>query len=655
MKIKNNKFIKKPLLLFLGIINLSYADSFINNTYNNHGTVGLINMPSARFYNEEVHGITIYDGTPDQKITLTASPYNWLEASFFYTRIQDKPYCELNYEFCEQSAKDKGFNIKFRLKEEGILPAVAIGVYDIAGTGYYSSEYIVGSYGINNLDLHFGLGWGLLNGSDNQFKNPLGSLNDQFYSRPTGGSGYGGQFQPERYFSDKTVSPFYGLSYAIGEKILLQFEYDSTEAPGNIGYEIPNEDYSYGVEYKISDSFTIGLSNERGNFTSLRFVYKNDPKRSIKKYEYKEAETDENDNKYVKLIKNLEENNIGVNKITETSRSIGLELTQFFHSDIKLVEEIIRQSSANAGIQKDIKKDIKIADLDSVVEIDDEFLSNAKTIYERNRQSGVNTFTRGTFRPFLASREEFFKGAFVIENDTEFIIRDNFFFNTNLKYSVADNFDDLRYPPVNKFPAQVRSDIKKYLNNFDNGILIGRAQFDYHITPKNNHHIMVTAGILEDMFSGVGVEYLYHKQNSNYSFGIEVFDVYKRDYEWGFGLLDYKNTMATSTLYYRNYGTIPFDMRITAGEYLAGDVGSTIEFSRTYSNGVRYGVFATFTDVTFEQFGEGSFDKGIFFNIPIYGNFINYTWKPLTKDPGATLSRRTTLQNLLVRLRPIDW
>lgn len=654
MKIKNNKFIKKPLLLFLGIINLSFADSFINNTYNNHGTVGLINMPSARFYNEEVHGITIYDGTPDQKITLTASPYNWLEASFFYTRIQDKPYCELNYEFCEQSAKDKGFNIKLRLKEEGILPAVAIGIYDIAGTGYYSSEYIVGSYGINNLDLHFGLGWGLLNGSDNQFKNPLGSLNDQFFSRPTGGSGYGGQFQPERYFSDKTVSPFYGLSYAIGEKILLQFEYDSTSAPGNIGYEIPNEDYSYGMEYKISDSFTIGLSNERGNYTSLRFVYKNDPKRSIKKYEYKEAKTNENDNKYVKLIKNLEENNIGVNKITETSRSLGLELTQFFHSDIKLVEQIIKEASRDAGIQKEVKKDIKIADLDSVVEIDDVFKRNAKTIYERDPQQGINTFTRATFRPFVASREEFFKGAFVLENDTEFVLRDNLFFNTNLKYSLADNFDDLSYPPVNTYPAQVRSDIKKYLRNYDRGILIGRAQLDYHITPKKNHHVMISGGILEDMFSGVGVEYLYHKQNTNYSVGLEVFDVYKRDYDWGLGLLDYKNTMATATLYYRNYGSIPFDMRLTAGEYLAGDVGSTIEFSRSYTNGVRFGVFATFTDVSREQFGEGSFDKGIFFNIPIYGNFINYTWKPLTKDPGATLARRTTLQGLLVRLRPIN-
>ena len=130
--------------------------------------------------------------------------------------------------------------------------------------------------------------------------------------------------------------------------------------------------------------------------------------------------------------------------------------------------------------------------------------------------------------------------------------------------------------------------------------------------------------------------------------------VYKRDYSWRFGLLDYENTLATANFYYRNFGTIPFDMRVSAGEYLAGDVGFTLELSRSFYNGVQFGAFATFTDVTTEQFGEGSFDKGIFFNIPIYGNMINYTWRPLTKDPGATLNRRHTLHSLLVRLKPIN-
>ena len=57
------------------------------------------------------------------------------------------------------------------------------------------------------------------------------------------------------------------------------------------------------------------------------------------------------------------------------------------------------------------------------------------------------------------------------------------FFNTNLKYSLADNFDDLIFPPEDTFPAQVRSDVKQYLKNINEGILIGRAEIDYYITP----------------------------------------------------------------------------------------------------------------------------------------------------------------------------
>ena len=163
---------------------------------------------------------------------------------------------------------------------------------------------------------------------------------------------------------------------------------------------------------------------------------------------------------------------------------------------------------------------------------------------------------------------------------------------------------------------------------------------------------MLTAGILEDMFMGYGFEYLYLKEESNYGIGFEVFDVQKRDHMMKFGTLDYKNTVSSINYYYRNTNIIPFDLKISTGEYLAGDKGTTFEMSRKYLNGMEFGVFASFTDVTSEQFGEGTFDKGIFFNIPVYGNFINYTWRPLTKDPGAKLNRKHTLHDLLLKFRP---
>ena len=83
-------------------------------------------------------------------------------------------------------------------------------------------------------------------------------------------------------------------------------------------------------------------------------------------------------------------------------------------------------------------------------------------------------------------------------------------------------------------------------------------------------------------------------------------------------------------------------------------MGTTIELSRSYKNGVKFGVFASFTDISTDEFGEGSFDKGVFFNIPIFGSLINYSWRPLTKDPGQKLVRKNNLHDLLVKFKPIN-
>jgi len=643
-------------LSFLFIILFSQtisSDSFTYNSFNNHGVIGLVNMSTARFYDESSYGFTLYNGDPDQKITMTSFPYDWMEASFFYTNIQDKSYCGLDYDpVCNQDYKDKGFNFKIRLKEEGIFPAIAIGINDIAGTGFYSSEYIVGSYGINNIDFHLGLSWGTLNGSKNSFKNPFGSIDSQFYDRPSETEDNGGQFQPSRYFSGEKASPFFGISYALNSKILIKLETDNTLTPGQVGYEKAESNYSFGIDYAVNKNFSIGIASERNNYLSAKFVYKNNPKEFVKKYQYKKSETIKpQDDKYKKLIKNIENNGIGVNKIIESADVIGLELTQFTHTNLDIIEEIIASASIDSGVNKEIKTDLRIANLQAKTDFDEDFLNNSKILYERKGSRRFYTSNGLVFRPFLASREEFFKGALLFENNSEYLIQDNFFFSSNIKYSLVDNFDDLTIPPVNTYPAQVRSDIKDYLRNIDEGIIIGRAQLDYHITPKKNHHLMFTGGILEEMFSGFGGEYLYFKSNSNYAIGFEIFNVKKRDYKMRFGTQDYENTTHSLNFYYRNYDYIPFDMKISYGEYLAGDEGTTFELSRSFINGTKFGVFASFTDVSSEQFGEGTFDKGIFFNIPIYGNFISYTWRPLTKDPGARLIRKHTLNDLLVKFR----
>jgi Bacterial putative lipoprotein (DUF940). len=154
-------------------------------------------------------------------------------------------------------------------------------------------------------------------------------------------------------------------------------------------------------------------------------------------------------------------------------------MTQFTHPNLDIIDEIIARASYDAGLLKPVKRDLRVADLEVVTEYDEEFSNSASLVYERKGSKRFFTDTSITIRPFLASREGFAKGALLLENNSEIIIRDNLFFSTNLKYPIVDNFDDLTIPPVNTYPAQVRSDIKDYLRNYQEGIFIGRAQFDY--------------------------------------------------------------------------------------------------------------------------------------------------------------------------------
>lgn len=82
-------------------------------------------------------------------------------------------------------------------------------------------------------------------------------------------------------------------------------------------------------------------------------------------------------------------------------------------------------------------------------------------------------------------------------------------------------------------------------------------------------------------------------------------------------------------------------------------VALTIDVSREFRNGVRMGAYATFTNVSAQRFGEGSFDKGIYLSIPfdllLPGSHVDTAtilWQPLLRDGGARLNRRYTLYDL---------
>ena len=95
---------------------------------------------------------------------------------------------------------------------------------------------------------------------------------------------------------------------------------------------------------------------------------------------------------------------------------------------------------------------------------------------------------------------------------------------------------------------------------------------------------------------------------------------------------------------------IRLDIELNAGRYLAGDWGATTTISREFGSGWVIGGYATLTDVPFDTFGEGSFDKAIFVSIPI--DWITsspnqtqriLTLRPITRDGGAQLASARSL------------
>jgi hypothetical protein len=142
----------------------------------NLGGVGLIEMPSARMVpdGELSAGASYYQDTQHYNLGFQILP--WLEGSFRYSGLQHfNPDYPVYW--------DRSFGLKARLwQEDDLLPAVAVGINDVVGTGVYSGEYLVASKQFGDFDATLGVGWGRL-GSANTFRNPFAQISRSYETR----------------------------------------------------------------------------------------------------------------------------------------------------------------------------------------------------------------------------------------------------------------------------------------------------------------------------------------------------------------------------------------------------------------------------------------------------------------------------------------
>jgi len=655
----------------------------------NYGNTGILEIPNARFMKEASLRFNFSSSYPYEFTSLSASPFNWLEATYRYVELKDQKYGPSSYSG-NQSLKDKGFDLKFKiLNETFYMPSIALGIRDLAGTALFSSEYIVSTKNIGNFDFTLGLGWGVL-GSDDNFSNPFQSLNKNFKTRKNE-VGQGGTFQLDSWFSGKT-SILGGIEYDLKKHgIKFKLEYDTTnpddkpQFPQNV-----DSRFNYGLTYYFSRNLHIGAAYERGNQFRVSFVFNGNflkdglPKPSPKNVlplntEQKIRAHKDKNIFYRSLNKSLKDEAILLQAASYKEDSVDIAVaTTRFQSFTRVAGRTARVVSA---LSKKEVKTINIHSMNGDLEIAkislnrkefdsaDNALGSPQEILNKSKIDSENQnplYASADFMPTvnfpefnwsmspsvkhqIGGPEGFYLGQLFWKTDLSLKLKRNLIIYSSIGINLYDTFDDFNNASSSPIP-HVRSDIQFYLEQGKNNL--SKLQLQYFYSPMKDIFFRADLGMMEEMFGGFGGEILYRPMDRNFSLGFSAHRVRQRGYEQRFSFLDYETTTGHLGLYY----DFPYEVnaQMLIGKYLAGDKGFTIDLSRRFKSGFTLGVFATRTNLSAEEFGEGSFDKGFYISVPtemLYSDFttgnIGFGLHPLTKDGGALLHQHNSLFSIL--------
>ena len=228
--------------------------------------------------------------------------------------------------------------------------------------------------------------------------------------------------------------------------------------------------------------------------------------------------------------------------------------------------------------------------------------------------------------------------------------RDNTWLTGTVNVRAIDNFGKYTYQPPPTGLQPVRTDIRQYMTQS----IATMPNFQVTNTGKisDNQFVSAYAGYLELMFAGAGGEYLWRPTNSKVAVGVDINRVRQRQFNVWTSMQNYSVTTGHVTAYW-DTGLEDILVKLSYGKYLAGDIGGTLDLSRVFQNGIRVGAYATRTNVNYSQFGEGSFDKGVYISVPFDAFFArhsdsvaNLLFTPLIRDGGAMLMRKYRLYDM---------
>ena len=667
-------------------------------------STSLMQTPTARMENPGEASLNLSHTYPYNEWNFRLQPLDWFEVTYGYTDILNQAYGPASFSG-NQSYKDKSLDVKLKLSNEtDFLPQVAIGGNDIQGTGLMAGEYVVASKRTGNLDWSLGLGWGYL-GARGNLSNPFSLLSSRYETRKTVDVGKGGNFNLSSLFTGPTAL-FGGVQYQTPwDPLLLKLELDGNNYQHEpFGHNLKQTSpLNVGLVYQWLPAVDLSLSWERGTTLGLGASFHGDlSKFSVPKIGDPKPEkvspvypTEEPDwDRVAALLEEktswhvLQVKRAGSEVIVRFERADAV----YWNSYIDRIASVLHRYVPNRNV---MVFRIQSAEYDFGMHeylIDRQAWVDAKTgfIPPHRLQSAVSEQpeSKGFVYPLsytLVDRpSKRFDGHTGLTYDQAIggpegfmykiglATRGNWYFQPNtwwtgsLAYRLADNYNKFIYPASNSTLPRVRTYIEQYVST--STLTMPVFQMTHVGKLDNENFYSVYGGMLEMMYGGVGAEWLYRPWQSALAFGVDVNEVKQRGFAQDFSFLAprYKVMTGHASLYWEGINDINVTLR--AGRYLAGDLGATLDLSRVFTNGVKMGAFATKTNVSAAQFGEGSFDKGIYVNVPFdvflmrsSSDFGSFNWHPLTRDGGAMLNRQFPLWDLtnkqsgnLLKWHPFD-
>lgn len=631
-----------------------------------YGVPGLIDMPSADVLPDgELQGtVSNFAGVTRYALTFQISPR--LTGAFRYIRLANANFAGFNDYY------DRAFDLHYQVvKETGNFPALAIGLRDFVGTGIEAGEYIVATKTFalprqgGQLRVSGGLGWGRL-GSFNDIGSPFGENRPEFSAGDTGG-----EVDADQWFRGP-AAPFAGLEWQPGgywDRLRLKLEYSSDNydlIADDLGLFERNSPLNFGVEYEARSNVRIGLYSLYGGEIGALVTIANNPRRSEVEVPLQlagpgpiarrpdpavspelwtsswRASPAAANAVFERLVPLLEAQGLTVTGLSlpGTPDAANTAVVRFendgFYTTAIAIGRTARAMAASlpASIEtfEIILEDdglpvsqvtIRRSDLERLDGTPNRTpaLAALTTVTQAPRSTegviapeGFYPRSSLSLRPAVAT--SFFDPQSPLRFDLNLVLRGRLeplrglAFEGAIVQKLAGSIGDSPLSDTELEPVRTLTPI--YADQ--NQPTIRTLTFSYVGKLPGDFYGRVTAGYLERIFGGVSTEVLWKPVNSRLALGTELNYVGQRDFDQRFGFQDYRVFTGHVSAYYE-FGE-GYLGQLDVGRYLAGDTGATVTLTREFANGWRVGAFATFTDVSAEDFGEGSFDKGIIFRIP---------------------------------------